>query len=82
MFTSPAAFLLSLGVVLLFYAVMAFEGETAGGPIAALIAGTLGVLVLGGFSRWLWREQQYLALAIVLGVLSYLGYAAAVGVFG
>ena len=57
MFVSPHAFLLSLGIVLLFYALMAFDGEVAGGKFGASLAGILGVVVLFGLCRWLWTES-------------------------
>lgn len=71
-----------VGIALLFYAVLAFEGVSPGGAPVAVIVACIGMLVLFRVIRTCWRDRNILALALIFGVLSYLGYAAGQGYFG
>ncbi len=65
------------GIMLLVYALLAFEGHSPGGVPGAFLSASAGVFLIQYTIRVLWREGSVLPLLLLLGVLSYLGYAAA-----
>ena len=71
-----------VGVVLLFYAALAFDGVSPGGAPVAVIVTFIALLLLLRVIRTLLRDGDILPLVIVFGVLSYLGYAAGQAYFG
>ncbi len=71
-----------VGIALLFYAALAFEGVSPGGAPIAVIVALVGIIVLLRVIRTLWSDRNVPALVLVVGVLSYLAYAAGQGFFG
>ena len=65
-----------IGISLLFYAALAFEGFSPGGAPIAVIVSLIGVLALFRVIRTLWSDRDVPTLLLAVGVLSYLAYAA------